>query len=90
MSELFDKQVNAWKEKIQIKMKKRCTCEKFNIIDGRSHFIRCIWKTGGNELYKICVNDSGHNEGTTGICLVNGWISAKRMVFKLGHTDRCH
>ena len=34
-----------------------------NIIDGRKRFIGCIQKTGENDLDKLRVNDSGHNEG---------------------------
>ena len=77
MSELFDKEVNAQKEfektsgvyassckpteKCAMKMKetkkKWCTCK--NYID----VYRPHTKTGGNNLDKLRVNDSGHNEG---------------------------
>ena len=48
--------------------KKRRACE--NVFGGRKPFIRCTQRTGENDLDKLRVNDSGHNEGT--ICLVNG------------------
>ena len=41
-----------------------------NVIDGRKHFIGRLRKTDENDLDKLRVNNSGHNEGT--ICLVNG------------------
>ena len=41
-----------------------------NVFGGRKPFIRRTQRTGGNDLHKLRVNDSGHNEGT--ICLVNG------------------
>ena len=41
-----------------------------NDFDGRKPFIRRTQRTGENDLNKLQVNDSGHNEGT--ICLVNG------------------
>ena len=37
-------------------------------------------KTGENDLDKLHVNDSGHNEGT--ICLVNRWIGTRGMGFR--------
>ena len=40
-----------------------------NVIDGRKPFIRCIRRTGENDLNELRVNDSLHNEDT--ICLVN-------------------
>ena len=40
-----------------------------NVIDGRKHFIGHLRKTDENNLDKLRVNNSGHNEGT--ICLVN-------------------
>ena len=39
-------------------------------------------KTGKNDLDKLWVNDSGHNEGT-----MNG---SRGMVFKCVHTNRRH
>ena len=48
--------------------KKRCACK--NVFGGRKPFIRRTQRTGGNDLHKLRVNDSGHNEGT--VCLVNG------------------
>ena len=63
----------------QTNKKKWCTCK--NIIDERKHFIRHIWKTGGNILYKLCVNNSRHNESKVRtICLLN-W-DAKGIVFQ--------
>ena len=69
MSELFDKQVNAEKEKTSgvhrssRKPKKKCAMKMkltrkndANVVDGRKYFIGCIRK-------------SHENEGT--ICLVN-------------------
>ena len=41
-----------------------------NVLGGRKPFIRHTQRTGENDLHKLRVNDSGHNEGT--ICLVNG------------------
>ena len=41
-----------------------------NVFGGRKPFIKCTQRTGENDLNKLRVNDSGHNEGT--ICLVNG------------------
>ena len=41
-----------------------------NVFGGRKPFIRRAQRTGENDLNKLRVNDSGHNEGT--ICLVNG------------------
>ena len=41
-----------------------------NAFGGRKPFIRRAQRTGENDLNKLRVNDSGHNEGT--ICLVNG------------------
>ena len=41
-----------------------------NVFGGRKPFIRRTQRTGENDLHKLRVNDSGHNEGT--ICLVNG------------------
>ena len=41
-----------------------------NVFGGRKPFIRRTQRTGENDLNKLRVNDSGHNEGT--ICLVNG------------------
>ena len=40
-----------------------------NVFGGRKPFIRRTQRTGENDLDKLQVNDSGHNEGT--ICLVN-------------------
>ena len=50
-----------------------------NVIDGRKLFIMPIPKTSENDLHELGVNDYGYNEGT--ICLVNGQIGAKGMVF---------
>ena len=36
-----------------------------NVIDGRKHFIGGLRKTDENDLDKLRVNDSRHNEGTT-------------------------
>ena len=84
MSELFDKQVNAQKEKnfrssSKLPQTHKKVCDARNkqektaciksVIDGRKHFIRHLRQTGEKEWDKLRVNDSGHNEGT--ICLVN-------------------
>ena len=50
------------------KQEKRCA--RKNVFGGRKPFIRCTQRTVENDLNKLRVNDSGHNEGT--ICLVNG------------------
>ena len=65
-----------WKWKKQTKKKRRV---RKNVIDGRKDFIGCIRKTNENNWNKLRVNDSGYNEGT--ICLLNGWMGAKGMVF---------
>ena len=59
-------------EKCVMKMKQRRSKRRArkNVFDGRKPFIRRTQRTGKNDLYKLRVNDSGHNEGT--ICLVNG------------------
>ena len=41
-----------------------------NVFGGRKPFIRRTQRTRENDLHKLRINDSGHNEGT--ICLVNG------------------
>ena len=51
------------------KQEKEC-CARKNVFGGRKPFIRRTQRTGENDLNKLRVNDSGHNEGT--ICLVNG------------------
>ena len=43
---------------------------RIKVFGGRKPFIRRRQRTGENDLHKLRVNDSGHNEGT--ICLVNG------------------
>ena len=53
----------------QIKGKKRRACKNV-LMEESTSYIECIQKTGENNFDKLCVNDSGHNEGT--ICLVNG------------------
>ena len=35
-----------------------------NVFGGRKPFIRHTQRTGENDLHKLRVNDSGHNEGT--------------------------
>ena len=80
MSELFDKEVNAQKEKTSgvhtsshkptkkcaMKMKQRNKKRHAckNVIDGRKHLIGCLRKTGENGLDQLRDNNSGHNEGT--------------------------
>ena len=49
-------------------------------IDDRKHFIGRLHKTGEDDWDKLQDNDSGHNEGT--ICLVNGQMGARGMVFR--------
>ena len=86
MSELFDKEVNAQKESLKKnfrgsrKLPKKCAMKmkqrrskrraRKNVFGGRKPFIRRRQRTGENDLNKLRVNNSGHNEGT--ICLVNG------------------
>ena len=51
-----------------------------NVIHGRKLFITSKQKTSESDLHKLLGNDCGYNEGT--ICVVNGCISVKRMVFR--------
>ena len=51
-----------------------------NIIDGRRAFIRYAQKTRAMDINQLQIDDCWYNEGT--ICLVNGWMSAKGMVFR--------
>ena len=69
MSELFDKQVIAQKEKnlwgsrkllqahikraMKMKQTKEDSNTRINVIDRRMHFIRCIQKAGENDLHKL-------------------------------------
>ena len=63
-------------KKCAMKMKQRNKEEvndarvKMFLVEGSPAFIRRTQRTGENDLNKLRVNDSGHNEGT--ICLVNG------------------
>ena len=59
-------------KKCAMKMKQRRSKRRArkNVFGGRKPFIRRTQRTGENDLNKLRVNDSGHNEGT--ICLVNG------------------
>ena len=59
----------AMKMKETKKQEKKRRARK-NVFGGRKPFIRRTQRTGENDLHKLRVNDSGHNEGT--ICLVNG------------------
>ena len=59
----------VWDENETKKQRKKRRTRK-NVFGGRKPFIRCTQRTGENNLNKLQVNDSGHNEGT--ICLVNG------------------
>ena len=52
-----------------MKMKSVTKNARVKNVDGRKHFIGHIRKTGKNDLGKLRVNNSGHNEGT--ICLIN-------------------
>ena len=54
---------------MKVKQRKKRHTRK-NVFGGRKPFIRCTQRTGENDLNKLRVNNSGHNEGT--ICLVNG------------------
>ena len=54
---------------MKMKQRKKRHARK-NVFGGRKPFIRRTQRTGENDLNKLRVNDSGHNEGT--ICLVNG------------------
>ena len=62
-------------KKCAMKMKETKKQEKkrhvrIKVFGGRKPFIRRRQRTGENDLHKLRVNDSGHNEGT--IRLVNG------------------
>ena len=59
---------NETKKQRNKQRKKRRT--RKNVFGGRKPFIRCMQRTGENDLDKLRVNNSGHNKGT--ICLVNG------------------
>ena len=65
---------------MKMKQTRKKRCMRKNVIDRRKLFIRRIRRTGENDLNKLLVNNSWHNEGT--ICLVNRWIGAKGMVFR--------
>ena len=45
-------------------------------------------KTGENDLHDLLGNDCGYSEGT--ICLLNGQIRVKGMVFERGRTKGHH
>ena len=69
-------------KKCAMKMKQRNKQEKNdarkNVIDGWKPFIGRIRKTSENDLDKLRVNDSGHNEGTISLvnwCQGDGWHS---------------
>ena len=51
-----------------------------DIIDGSRPFIRYAQKTRAMDINQLHINDYRHNEGT--ICLVNGWMGTKGMVFR--------
>ena len=55
-------------------------------VNGRKPFIMPKQKTGENDLHKLLGNDCGYNVGT--ICVVNGCISLKRMVFRAWAHER--
>ena len=57
-----------------------------NVIHGRKPFITPKQKTGENDLHELLGNDCGYNEGT--ICVVNGRICVKRMVFRAWAHER--
>ena len=59
-----------------------------NVFDGRGEFIRRLWKGHVMDINESQVNDSWYIEGT--ICLVNGWMCAKGMVFWLWAHERRH
>ena len=54
---------------------------RIKMFHGRKPFIMPIPKTSETDLHEFWVNNYGYNEGT--ICLVNGRISAKGMVFRV-------
>ena len=66
---------NENETKKQTRKKRRA---RKNLIHGRKLFIMPKQKTGENDLHKLLGNNCGYNEGT--ICVVNGYISVKRMV----------
>ena len=79
MSELFDKQVNAQKEKTfgayassrkptkkvcdENESRKKRQAPKI-FFDGRKEFIRRVWKTGVMDFKRLQVTDSPYIEGT--------------------------
>ena len=80
MNELFDKQVNAQKEKTSgVHASSRKSTKKYAMkmkrwapkifFDGRKEFIRRVRKTRIMDIKLLQVNDSSYIEGT--ICLVN-------------------
>ena len=83
MSELFDKQVNAQKQKtsgVHVSSRKltKKVCDENEsrkrqapkiFFDGRKEFIMHVWKTGVMVIKRLQVTDSSYIEGT--ICLVN-------------------
>ena len=60
--------------KMKVELEKKRHTRK-NVIHGRKPFIMPKQKTSENNLHDNC----GYNEGT--ICVVNGRIGFKRMVF---------
>ena len=54
----------------QTKKQEKKRRARIKVFGERKPFIRRRQRTGENDLHKLRVNDSGHNEGT--ICLVNG------------------
>ena len=85
MSELFDKQVNAQKEKNfqgshKLPQAHEKVCDERNketrkndrhlkYFDGRKEFIRHVRKTHAMDIKRLQVNNSSYIEGT--VCLVN-------------------
>ena len=67
-------------KKCAMKMKQRRSKRRArkNVFGGRKPFIRRTQRTGENDLNKLRVNDSGHNEGTIW-CQGDGFFERGRM-----------
>ena len=97
-------QAPACPRKCVMKMKetdKKKQCTRKNDFGGRKPFIRCTQRTGENNLNKLRISDSGHNEGT--ICLVkvpgdgfrvwaHEWVplNSQWLILRIGGTDFLH
>ena len=96
MSELFKKEANAQKENLKKYFRGSCklpqahekVCDenetkndaRIKILLMKEALYKAYTKNWGNDLNKHQIRDSGHNEGA--ICLLNGSMGAKGMVFR--------